>query len=497
METSTRKLVMSSPSEFRKRLRVEAGGVLRTLDSVMDDWQRRDFENLDPGWMRTAGVELAGGGVAAGDGGESGGGSGGDGDDVVSRGYLERPRGHSKTSDLAVMVAWALFASRRKILGNAIAADKEQARLLRESVKNLTLANAWLAEYLVCERDRVRNPHTLSELTILSSDAGSAYGQTPNFIVCDELTHWGAGGQDCWNAVFSAAAKRADCMLTIISNAGMGMGKSWQWSIREAARLSPDWYFSRLEGPKASWISQRKLTEQRQLLPESAYNRLWMNLWTQNSGDALNPDDIQACCTLAGPQQPEEGTVYVAGLDLAVKHDHAGFVILGAEPGSGRVKLAQVYSWEPVGGQVDLAAVERQVLESAEQYCLAWVGVDPHQAQYMMQRLGQAGVPVAEVWFSGENLRRMAAEILSAFRSRRIDLFSDFLLLQDLGKLSIVERNFGYRLIAVSDQFGHADRGTALSIALPMAMEYANASPADFAGDDEEDDRIDWRVVLD
>jgi hypothetical protein len=44
-------------------------------------------------------------------------------------------------------------------------------------------------------------------------------------------------------------------------------------------------------------------------------------------------------------------------------------------------------------------------------------------------------------------------------------------LRRDFGKFNIKERATGYKLEAVSDEFGHADVGTALVICLPKAVE--------------------------
>ena len=41
----------------------------------------------------------------------------------------------SKTTDLAAMVTWVLFASRRRLQGYGAAADRNQARLLRDSIE--------------------------------------------------------------------------------------------------------------------------------------------------------------------------------------------------------------------------------------------------------------------------------------------------------------------------------------------------------------------------
>ena len=145
--------------------------------------------------------------------------------------------------------------------------------------------NPWLSKLLDVQAYKIVNRMTGSTLEIISSDAATSYGITPDFIVCDELTHW--KNQDLWVSLLSSAAKKSNCILLIIANAGLGQGSSWQWLVREGCRLDPDWIFSRLDGPRASWISPKLLGEQARLLPPAAYRRLWLNEWTSSAGDAL------------------------------------------------------------------------------------------------------------------------------------------------------------------------------------------------------------------
>src|SRR5690606_2412842 len=112
---------------------------------------------------------------------------------------------------------------------------------------------------------RIVNKVTGAELEIISSDEGSSYGETPHFIIVDELTHWKKRG--LWDSLISSAAKRSRCVMVVIANAGLGQGTSWQWEAREACRNEAGWHFSRLDGPQASWITEETLAEQRRLLP--------------------------------------------------------------------------------------------------------------------------------------------------------------------------------------------------------------------------------------
>lgn len=476
MDSATLQKLASDPAEFRRQLVIDADGGPRRLAACLDPWQAADFAALDGGWRRVVGLSA---------------------DGAKQRAYLERARGHSKSGDLAVMLSWVLFASRRQLAGVAAAADKDQARLLRDAVAKLVSVNPWLAGLLEVQAYRVANLRTGSDLQILSCDVASSYGLTPHFVVCDELTHWSQErGEALWVSLFSAAAKRSDCMLVVISNAGTGQGESWQWRVREAARADDGWYFHSLDGCKASWISPKHLAEQKRLLPAIQYDRLWANRWTSGSGDALLEDDISTAVTKRGPMKPKRGYIYTAGLDVGLSKDSCALVVIGKSIGeqwllpddrvkriraTGRLRLASVTLWKPERGQrISLAAVERRVLELHEHYGLASLAFDPWQAEYLIDRLSTAGVPCERVPASGGNLQAMATSMLDAFSAHMIDLFPHERLLSDLRNLRIQERSYGVRLTSPRGPHGHGDAATALALAIHASRSFSEGDIGDY-----------------
>src|SRR5207237_6249036 len=110
-----------------------------------DPWQEEDFAALDPAWQQLAGFDVEG--------------------TPIRRAWQERPRGHSKTADLAVMTAWALAFALRPIRGIAAAADKDQAALLRDGIATLVRLNPSL-DVLDVQRDCVLNRETGAQLDI-------------------------------------------------------------------------------------------------------------------------------------------------------------------------------------------------------------------------------------------------------------------------------------------------------------------------------------------
>lgn len=438
-ETATRK---PSPAEFRKTLLIDADGEAAPFHP--DPWQETDFQALDPAWQKLAGFPVA--------------------DNPISRAWQERPRGHSKTSDLAIMAAWALTFAQRPIKGIAAAADRDQAGLLREAVRTLARLNPVL-NALDIQNWTIINKQTGSQLDILSSDVLTSFGHLPDFIVCDEVSHWPEGrGEDLWGSLFSSSAKRAHCLLVVISNAGFM--ETWAWRVRELIRTDPGWHFSHLDGSQASWITPQRLAEQRRVLPPLVFDRLWLNIWSTGSGDALQATDIDAALLLAGPVGArEDGFAYFSGIDLSVSRDHSALVVVGKHH-TGRIRLARVLSWAPPkGGKIELALVEKAVLELNETFHPHFF-LDPYQGELLHQNVTKQGVIIETVPFVGASLVEMASGLVEVFSSRVIELFPDAALLSDLRRLRIKESPAGWRLDAPRTAAGHCDRATALALAV-------------------------------
>lgn len=462
--------LQKDPAAFRASLLIDTSDSgPRPLRDCIDDWQRADFAALDPGWRRAVVGSKA--------------------DAKFQRGWLERARGHSKSGDIGLMAAWALFASKRRLSGIAAAGDQDQARLLRDAIGKLVYCNPWLSKFIEVQNYRVLNPNTGSTLDIITSDAPTSYGLTPDFIIADELVHWKK--RDLWDSLISSAAKRSTCIVVVITNAGLS--DDWAWTTREAVRADPSWYFSRLDGPVASWITPDRLAEQERLLPSIAYRRLWLNEWTSGGGDALTEADINAAFSqdLRPQTRAADGYEYVAGLDLGVSRDASAVCVLGirrGREGHGRIRLAATRVWRPAKGKkVNLTDVEEALAELHLRFRFKQLNADPWQASHMVSRLQAGGIgrlakgsrykpalPIVEVPQTGQALQKMATVVIEAFSDRRVELFDCDDLRRDLKRLRVEERStFGFRLVSPRDARGHSDLVSALSLAMLAASELA------------------------
>jgi hypothetical protein len=442
---------IDTPAMFRQAISIETDGGPKPLADVLDDWQAKDFKALDSALEVVAGRRSIT-------------------PTTITRAFVERPRGHSKSSDLATMIVYALASATRPAVIVIAAADADQAKLIRHAAERIIRANPWLADLVEVQRDRITG-QAGAVAHFIPADVGSSYGWTPDAIIADEVVHWGPAGERLWHSLLSSAAKRPGCVVIVASNAGSLAANGWQWQLREAARQSDDWYFCSLDGPQASWLSAKALAEQRRLLPDAVYLRLWENRWVEGGGDAIPPSDLKAAIALA--DQPSPGERIAAsfmGVDLGIAHDASAFVIVRREQSGERVELCDVRRWLPEPGRrVSLEAVETAIIEACERWGVQSISIDPWQAVSMAERLRSRGIVVNEVQQTGPNLQRMADAIVTGFADGQIALYRDDALLADLRSLTVVERGAGWRLSAPRTKHGHADTATALALALLAA----------------------------
>lgn len=478
---------------FVGQLRIDVSGRLVRWGDVLNEFQRDFFQALSPALQCLAGRNVP---------------------CEFRRFFCEWPKGHAKSTCLAAAILWLVIFSPRKVSCVAAAADRDQARLIKDAVADLWRwlpadVRRELEKHIEVQAYRIYNKHTHSEFDIVSSDALTSHGQRRDFIVCDELVHW--KNRELWDSLLSTAAKNPRCVLAAITNSGWQQSE-W-WPIRENIRTDPRWWFSRLDGPQADWLSADDIAEQERHLPRVVFERLWLNRWTETDGStALEAADIERAKTLpCAPNGRKRGKLYFTGVDLAVRRDFSAVVTVAKDigwsepverakpvyssttralfdldlaeaplvpveyrthPGTGLLELVSVHIWKPKDGRIELEDVERELLMLNERFGLRRVGCDPNQAEYLIQRLQRQRVNVSAVDFTSAAHTEMANALLDSFRERRIAIYPHAQLESDLRSLKIQESTRGYRLTAPrTPEGGHADAGVALALALHLAKD--------------------------
>lgn len=394
------------------------------------------------------------------------------------RWWIERTKKASKDADLAIVMLWLIAFPVRPFFLQVGAGNREQAGIVKQRITHILHLNPWLNAYVEVIQSTVRSKRKTTDgspmawLQIMSSDGSGAHGGTPDLLVVNELSH--IGKWEFAETLMDNASGVANGMVIIATNAGFIGSHAWGW--RTNAMTSNDWEVHVWSKP-APWHKKEFLEDARRRNTHSRYMRLWRGKWVSGRGDALSEEDIDACFALDGPLfEAEPGWTYIAGLDIGIKQDHSGFVVLAVDYKNQVVKTAFWKRWIPQKdtGEVDLQDVEDTILMMSKVFRLWCVLYDPHQAKFMAQRLMRMGTMMREMTFSSPtNLTVMALAFVQAVESGKLKCYDDEdqTLRNDFAKFHIAEKSYGYKLEATSDINGHADVGTALIIALPAAID--------------------------
>jgi phage terminase large subunit-like protein len=411
--------------------------------------------------------------------------------------FLTRARGRSKTSDLggmaiAVMLEQLPPASRCY----ALAADRDQGRLLVESIAGYVRRTAGLGDALDVGAYRVTARRSGTTLDVLAADAPGAYGLRPSFLIVDELAQWATtpAPRQLWEAVTTAMAKIAGARMVVLTSAGDPA--HWSYKVLEHARSDELWRTHEVPGPPP-WIDGKRLAEQRRRLPESSYARLFLNQWTAAEDRLVNPDDLAACVSLPGPLDARPGVRYVVGVDLGLKNDRTVVSVVHGEeapdlpedaPARRVVLDRQIVFAGARARPVSLGAVEEAIAEACRTYAGAKVVADPWQAVGLCQRLRARDITVAEFTFSATSVGRLASTLHLLLRDRLLALPDDPELLDELANVRLRETSPGV-LRMDHDAGRHDDRAISLALAAQEMLARPDAgvgsdwAPAVLAGD--------------
>lgn len=398
-------------------------------------------------------------------------------DSLTPMHFLTRPRGGSKTSDLAaVVIAVLVEQAPARSRSYAVAADAEQAQQLLDALAGYIARTPGLGGALLLETWKVTNPATGATLAVLPADASSAFGLRPYLVVADEVAQWAAtrNARRVWEAVVSALPKVRSSRLVCLTSAGDPA--HWSYRVLQGARSSPRWRVHEVPGP-VPWNDPEALAEQRSLLTESAYSRLHLNVWTSAEDRLVSSDDLRACVTLDGPQPPQSGRSYVVGVDLGLKSDRTVIAVCHAESGMAgrRVVLDRMLVF--AGSRlhpVKLDDIEAALLEIQRSYRPTKVICDPWQAVGLAQRLRGRGLTIEEFNFTATSVGRLASILFRALRDHEIALPDDPDLLEELAGVRLRENSVG-ALRLDHDAAGHDDRAVALALALQSLVSAPHA----------------------
>ena len=391
--------------------------------------------------------------------------------------FLTRPRGGSKTTDLAgVALCWLATTARTGSRGYVVASDRDQAALLTDAAAGLVDRTPELAGAVEAKAFKITAANGAT-IEVLAADGSSAFGLRPSFIVADEIAQWSdtRNARRVWSAIVSSLGKVKGCRFVCLTSAG----EPGHWSHKQLQKAleKPDrWHVHEVPGP-IPWVDEADLLAQG--LRDSEYARLHLNIWTQSEDRLVSTEDLLAAAVLDGDLEPRSGVHYIVSCDLGLVHDATVVAVGHAEPTSSepgapqRVVIDSIRRWRGNRRQpVQIGDVEAYLALTAHRFNNAKVLADPWQAAGMIQRLQAQGVRVEQFPFTTTSTGRLGQALHMALKNHMLWLPNDEDLLTELSRVRLKETGIGQARLD-HDSGQHDDQ--AVTIAIIVAELIGNA----------------------
>jgi len=389
--------------------------------------------------------------------------------------WLERTKKGSKDNDLAVCLLWLMAFPLRPTLCQIVAADKEQAGIIKHRAEDILFYNEWLKEFIRITGNKILSVNGLGTTMIEASDKSSAHGETPDLLVLNELVH--VAKWEVMETHYNNAAGVPRGVMIVSTNAGYRGTKAEKW--KQNALEQPDRWHMHIWQKKAPWLNDEDIADAKRINLPSEFARLFGGHWPSGKGDILTEEAIDGIFRkdLEWMKGDEEDWVFVAGLDLGRSKDHSGIVVLAVNKIERRIRVAYLRDLKPTLRnsqglkQVDLEEVKREIVGVYRRFSPLWFGYDPAEgAWHFEQELRVHGIGMEQVTFSGSSLKEMAEAFVKSIPY--LESPQSEILRRDLGKFTWKHTPPDkVRIESLRDEHGHADVGTALLICLPKAVE--------------------------
>ncbi len=375
-----------------------------------------------------------------------------DGTRIVKTVVLLLPRGNRKTSLAAALALLHTIGPERVPGGQAVsaAADRDQARIAYDEAVGIVrcMPGADGEVSIVDHKHRLSLKRDDAKYRALSSEAGSQHGQTPNFVLVDELHAWPK--HDLWDVLKSGLVKVRGTLLVVATTAGRGQ-ENIAWEIVEDARKiargevdDPSWLPVLFEAERdCDWTDEavwhrvnpglaygypdieglRQLARegQRRIGAREAFRQLSLNIWLDHSADPFVDMDLYDAGSTPIDLAALEQEPCWLGVDLSSNHDltvvaaawrteDGGFIVhpwffcpeenlrLRADrDGVPYPAWAENgYITPTPGNVVDFRAVEDTIRDLCDRFAVQEIAFDPHLARNMLNNFLEDGLPAVE-----------------------------------------------------------------------------------------------------
>ena len=411
-------------------------------------------------------------------------------------GLIGLPRKNGKSAWLSAVALESLVLGAQGGEIYSCAAEKEQAKIVFNTAKEMVRLHPELSELLTVYKDTIHNPKTGSVYRALSSDAFSKEGLNPTLVCFDELH--AQPNRELFDVMSLAMGARIEPMLVAITTAGVKSDNSGKdsicFSLYEYGKrialgevVDPSFFFAWWEAnndgdyrdPNA-WkeanpgfddiVAADDFASAILRTPEAEFKTKRLNIWTSTS-DTWLPHG--AWDVLSDPREIPDGTDVVLGFDGSFNGDCTAIVAVSV----GEVPhIMPVAVWEKpdeadASWQIPVLEVEDAIRAAATRWQVLEIACDPYRWARTFQVLDDEGLPVVTFPQTASRMTPATTRFFESVVNSTLTHNGDARLARHIANAQLRTDNRGSRL---AKEAKGSKRRIDLAVSSVMALERAS-----------------------
>ena len=411
-------------------------------------------------------------------------------------GLVGLPRKNGKSAWLSAIALESLVLGAQGGEIYSCAAEKEQAKIVFNTAKEMVRLHPELSELLTVYKDTIHNPKTGSVYRALSSDAFSKEGLNPTLVCFDELH--AQPNRELFDVMSLAMGARIEPMLVAITTAGVKSDNSGKdsicFSLYEYGKrialgevVDPSFFFAWWEAnndgdyrdPNA-WkeanpgfddiVAADDFASAILRTPEAEFKTKRLNIWTSTS-DTWLPHG--AWDVLSDPREIPDGTDVVLGFDGSFNGDCTAIVAVSVEEVP---HIMPVAVWEKpdeadASWQIPVLEVEDAIRAAATRWQVLEIACDPYRWARTFQVLDDEGLPVVTFPQTASRMTPATTRFFESVVNKTLTHNGDARLARHIGNAQLRTDNRGSRL---AKEAKGSKRRIDLAVSSVMALERAS-----------------------
>ena len=411
-------------------------------------------------------------------------------------GLVGLPRKNGKSAWLSAVALESLVLGAQGGEIYSCAAEKEQAKIVFNTAKEMVRLHPELSELLTVYKDTIHNPKTGSVYRALSSDAFSKEGLNPTLVCFDELH--AQPNRELFDVMSLAMGARIEPMLVAITTAGVKSDNSGKDSIcfslyEYGKRIAngevddPTFFFAWWEANNdgdyrdvSAWreanpgfddiVAADDFASAILRTPEAEFKTKRLNIWTSTS-DTWLPHG--AWDVLSIPREIPDGTDVVLGFDGSFNGDCTAIVAVSVEEVP---HIMPVAVWEKpdeadASWQIPVLEVEDAIRAAATRWQVLEIACDPYRWARTFQILDDEGLPVVTFPQTASRMTPATTRFFESVVNSTLTHNGDARLARHIANAQLRTDNRGSRL---AKEAKGSKRRIDLAVSAVMALERAS-----------------------